>query len=127
MNIVEKILLAFSKLTTGGLIVLLLLGAITWGYFRFQAIKENRQVAAAAALVKEKINSQPADYFSGCVHPGGITVVSVNHEIFFIVKDQQVFIPRLTEWYNNKAKALAPDLPIQDEDLNVYYLMEYCR
>lgn len=127
MTTLEKILLAFSKLTTGGLIVLLLLGATAWGYFRYQAMRENRQVAVAAALVREKINSQPADYFSGCVHSGNITVVSVNRESFFAVKNSQVFIPRLTEWYNNKAKALAPDLPIQDENLNVYYLMEYCR
>lgn len=127
MNILEKILFWFSKLTTGGLLILLLLGVITWGFFRYQAINESRQVQAATELVKAKINDQPNDYFSGCVHPGQITVVSVNQQAFFVVKDSQVFIPRLTEWYNAKAKALAPDLTIAAKNINVYYLMEYCR
>lgn len=126
MTTLEKILFWFSKLTTGGLIVLLLLGATTWGYFRFQAIKESRQVAAAAALVREKINSQPADYFSGCVQPNNVTLVSVNRQAVFVVKESEVFIPRLTEWYNNNAQALGPALPVRDENINIYYLIENC-
>ena len=127
MNILEKILWWFSKITTCGLILLLLLGLITWGFFRFQAVKELKQVAAAIVLVKDKIADLPTDYFSGCVHPGNIIIVSVNQGAFFVVKDSQVFIPRLTEWYNQKAKAIAPALPMTDNNINIYYLMEYCR
>lgn len=126
MNILEKFLFWLSKLTTGGLLVLLLLGAAGWGYFRYQGYKEQKQVQAATVIVKEKINDQPTDLFSGCVHPDNLILVTVNRQAVFAVKDNEVFIPRLTDWYNKNAQSWAPALPIKDENIDIYYLVENC-
>lgn len=132
-------LTSFMKTITSGLfwfintvscllILVLLTGTVVWLVIGNEAKQVEKQLTQAQALVKEKVKFQATDVFSGCLHPAnGVAIVSVNKEIFFGVKNNEVFIPRLTDWYNNQAKALAPALPIKEENINLYYLMEYCR
>ena len=93
-----------------------------------QAKQEDVAVQKAITIVREKVQFELTDVLVGCTQPNSNTViVSVNHEIFLGVTAEKVYIPRLTDWYNEQAKKLAPELPIEDHDENLYYLMEYCR
>lgn len=128
MKFISSGLFWFINTVSSILILLLLTGGVIWLVIGNEAKEVEKQLARAEVLVKEKIKFQATDNFSGCLHPdNGVAIVSVNRDIFFGVKNNEVFIPRLTDWYNNQAKAIAPALPIKEENVNLYYLMEYCR
>ena len=128
MKIISKSLFWFINTTTCVILLVLILGGTIWLVMSRQARQEAKAVAAATVLVKQKIKYQPIDVFSGCVHPdNGVVVVSVNREVFFSVKNGIVYIPKMTAWYEDKAKAMASDLPLEHHGENPYYLLEYCR
>jgi len=128
MKTISKSLFWFINTTTCIILLVLILGGSIWLVMSHQGKQEAKLINQAIAEVKEKINFQPTDVFVGCIYPNGNEIIiSVNHEIFFGVQDQNIFIPKLTTWYNDKAKALATELSIEDHGEDVYYLMEYCR
>lgn len=128
MNQPTKIIYRFHNLSIGLLLIVMVAGGLIWYFLDQKAEREWKQVQAAMVIVKEKINYQPTDIFSGCVHPeNGVVIVSVNHESFFGVKESQVFIPRLTDLDIKLAQKYGADLPVESHDINPYYLYEYCR
>jgi len=127
MQIISKSLFWFINTTTCLILLVFILGSSIWLVMSHQGRQEAELIHQAEILVKEKIKFQPTDVFAGCVHPNNEIIISVNHEIFFGVRDKKVFIPKLTPWYNDKAKAMASDLAVEDHGEDVYYLMEYCK
>ncbi|HLC64399.1 MAG TPA: hypothetical protein VJK25_03615 [Patescibacteria group bacterium] len=128
MRKITKVLHWFWRSITGGVILIILSGLVIAAFLGIRGWSHWRQVQAASLLVKEHLVYQPTDRFSGCLHPdNGVVIVSFNRDTFFGVKDGLVFIPLLTPWYNERAQALAPDLPVEEHNVNPYYLMEYCR
>ncbi len=123
-----KVFYQLIRAITGGLLLLILGGAIFWLATGYRAEQKWRQVSSAIAVVKAKVNEQTSASFSGCVYPGsGLTIVSVNQIIFFAVKDGRAFIPKITTWHLNLAKAMAPDLKVEESELDFDYLFEHCR
>ena len=128
MKIITNSLLWFINTVSCVLLLLLLTGTVIWLVAGREARHTKRQIEQAQVLLKEKVKVEASAVFSGCVYPeNGIIIVAVNKSIFFGVKGNEVFIPRLTAWYNDQAKAMAPGLPLREENLDLYYLMEYCR
>ena len=128
MNKTTKVIYRLHNLLIGLLLLALIGGTVIWLIMGARAEKERQQVQQAIMLVKEKINYQPADFFGGCVHPdNNVVIVTLNHESFFGVKNNQVFIPELTKFEIESSKSYGPNLPIEAHNINPYYLYEYCR
>lgn len=128
MEKIKKILFWLIRSAFGCLILLFLILLIVGAIYAVKSFMEGLAVNRAAELVKEKVKFPSEKEIAGCAHPQiGVTIVSLGGDTFFGVKNNNVFIPKISEYYDNNAKGLAPDLPIEDCGADIYYLMEHCR
>ncbi|MBU1037171.1 hypothetical protein KKF32_04005 [Patescibacteria group bacterium] len=127
MNKTTKLIYYVYNFSIGLLLLAIVSGTIFWLIMSKKAEKEQQQIQQAINLVKNKIDFEEVDYFGGCLHPdNGVTIVSVNHEEFFGVKNGRVFIPYIMNWQEKMSKKYG-SLPVESHDINPYYLYEYCR
>jgi hypothetical protein len=128
MENIKKISIWLIKAAGTCLILLFVVVIIAGITISIKSLHEGVKVKQAVQLIKEKIQLAPEISLGGCVYPKiNITIVSINGEAFFGIKDKEVFIPKINGFYENNAKKLAPNVLIKEIPLDIYYLMEHCR
>lgn len=104
------------------LVIIISLG-ILW--LIMSGIRQNnkKRTIAPINLVKERIVHNETDVFSGCFY-GDLAIIAKNHQDYFIVKDNQV---RVYDAINSETKSKYPNLPVDNEFVDFYWVLENCR
>lgn len=108
------------------IILLSLLIAVMILWLVMFVIREQHQkkVKAVIPLVKEEVNAAKSDILTGCVYNEEFIIISLNHKDYFVVKNNQV---RVFDHINRDTKEKFPDIPVDDEFVDLYWVLENCR
>jgi len=105
------------------LTILIVFIAITI-YWTFAINVSQKKITTAINLVKQKIGHQINDSFRGCVYDENLMIVSLNHQDYFVVKDDKV---KVYDAVNDQTKERYPNVPINNEFEDFYWVLENCH
>ena len=112
------------------LIILLLLvmitGACLWFISGLMRAKNQPFHEQARSLIKQQLSITDNEISGSCLYPEDkrFIIVSLNHQDYFVVKDNQV---RVYDAINGDTKKKYPNIPVDDEFVDFYWVLENCR
>ena len=117
----------YSYLTLIGLLLsVMITGACLWFISSFIRAKNRPIHEQARGLITQQLNVADNEISGSCIYPEDkrFIIVSLNHQDYFIIKDGQV---RIYDAINNETKKKYPNLPVDNEFVDFYWVLEECR
>lgn len=106
------------------LVLVMVLGGGWWAVSRVLAKQYQKKINAAMPLFKTAVQVKADDKIRGCVYDKQEIVISFNHRYYFTIKDGQV---KLLNLMHAKELEIFPDIPRDNDFMDLYWLLENCK
>jgi len=108
------------------LLIILLIALGFWLYLSLAAKKYQQKIDSIMPLVKNQLNFSESDNLKACVYDENkdYIIISLNHQDYFIVKNNQL---KIIDLLNTETKERYSNLPIDNDFSDIYWVLEYCK